>query len=69
MIKQTIIKTTKGADDPKIKKLMLEGWKVKSTHSQGQGYSASKTCCFGCLFLPLALLGKKKDLVEYILEK
>lgn len=37
------------------------GWKVISVQSVGQGYSVSKTCCLGLIFLPLALLGKKKD--------
>lgn len=34
------------------------GWEVVSTEHIDQGYSASKTCCLGALFLPLALLGK-----------
>jgi len=66
---QTIIRTTKGSRDPQVKKLLASGWRITSTHSQSQGYNANKTCCLGCLFLPLALLGKKKDLVEYVLEK
>lgn len=66
---QKIIRTTKGGNDPQIKKLLSEGWTVKTTNSQAQGYKAGKTCCLGCLFLPLALLGRKKDVVEYVLEK
>ena len=66
---QKIIKTTKGGNDPVLKKLLAEGWEIKTTHSQSQGYDAGKTCCLGCLFLPLALLGKNKDSIEYILEK
>ena len=56
MAQQTIVRTTKGANDLQIRKLMTEGWKVVTTHSQAQGYDAGKTCCMGCLFLPLALL-------------
>jgi hypothetical protein len=37
------------------------GWEVQDTQVLNEGYSASKTCCLGALFLPLALLGKKKD--------
>lgn len=66
---QEIIRTTRGGNDPRLKKLLADGWKIKSTHSQSQGYDAGKTCCLGCLFLPLALLGKNKDAIEYILEK
>jgi hypothetical protein len=66
---QKIIRTTRGANDPQIKALLNEGWRITATHSQSQGYDAGKTCCLGCLFLPLALLGKKQDVVEYVLEK
>lgn len=66
---QKIIRTTKGADDPEIQRFLSEGWKITTTHTQSQGYSAGKTCCLGFIFLPLALLGKKKDAIEYILEK
>ena len=66
---QTVIRTTRGGNDPEIKRLLGEGWEIKTSHSQSQGYSASKTCCLGGCFLPLALLGKKKDVIEYVLEK
>ena len=70
MAKETIIvRTTEGASDPRITKLLSEGWQVKNTSSQEQGYDAGKTCCLGCLFFPLALLGKKQDVLEYVLEK
>lgn len=66
---QKIVRTTKGANDHRIKALLNDGWKITTTHSQSQGYDGGKTCCLGCLFLPLALLGKKKDAIEYVLEK
>ena len=69
MAQQTIVRTTKGSNDPQVRKLLTAGWRIVSSHSQSQGYSANKTCCLGCLFWPLALLGKKKDVVEYVLEK
>lgn len=66
---QKIIRTPSGANDPAIQKLLSEGWEVKTSHTQSQGYDAGKTCCLGFIFLPLALLGKKKDVIEYVLEK
>ena len=42
-----------------IKKEQKRGWTVVSTEAVDEGYSGCKTCLFGCLFLPLALLGKK----------
>jgi hypothetical protein len=52
-----------------LRELLSDGWVVKSSNSQNQGYDFGKTCCFGFIFLPLALLGKKSDTIEYILEK
>jgi hypothetical protein len=69
VIVQKIIRTTKGSKDPQVKKLLHEGWVIKTSHVQAQGYAGGKTCCLGCLFFPLALLGKKKDVVEYVMEK
>ncbi len=69
MTQQTVIRTTKGANDQQVKDLMAKGWTIKTTHSQGQGYDPTKTCLLGCLFLPLALLGRKKDVIEYVMEK
>lgn len=37
------------------------GWTVISVQPVTQGYAAGRTCCLGLLFLPLALLGKRKD--------
>lgn len=50
-----------------IKAMQRRGWEVVSTEQTDEGYSASKTCCLGLLFLPLALLGKKpkRYKVEY----
>ncbi|MCC2631905.1 MAG: hypothetical protein K0S20_604 [Patescibacteria group bacterium] len=49
--------------------LLESGWTIKSSSSMSQGYSAGSVCCLGCIFLPLALLAKKPDIIEYILEK
>lgn len=48
---------------------LKQGWQIKSSTSISQGWSFGKTCCCGLIFLPLALLGKKSDVVEYILER
>jgi len=42
-----------------IKKEAKKGWEVASTEVVSEGYAAGKTCCLGCLFFPLALLGRK----------
>ncbi|MFA7685520.1 MAG: hypothetical protein WCX95_01830 [Candidatus Gracilibacteria bacterium] len=69
MSKEQKIVKVKGGGTKAIQHYLNDGWEVKSSHSVGQGYSGSKTCCWGCLFLPLALLGRKKDAVEYVLER
>ena len=55
--------------EQKLQRLLQEGWTIKTTNNKAQGYDTKKTCCFGLLFLPLALLGRKPDITEYILEK
>lgn len=54
-----------------IKKMQRQDWEVVSTEAVEQGYGCAKTGCFGCLFLPLALLGKKPNRfkVQYRREK
>ena len=52
-----------------IDKLAKEGWTIKSKEVSGQGWDGGTTCCLGCLFLPLALLGKKNNLITVIMEK
>jgi len=48
---------------------LLNGWTIKSQTTLSQGWAGGKTACLGCLFLPLALLGKKPDIIEYVIEK
>ena len=52
-----------------IDRLSAEGWEVKSKEVTQQGWSATKTCLLGCLFLPLALLGKKDNVITVIMER
>jgi hypothetical protein len=44
-----------------IKAMQNKGWTVVNTQVVPQGYGFLKTCCLGCLFLPLALLGRKPE--------
>lgn len=68
---QKVIRVASGdkKDKQNLEQLLSEGWKVKTSTNQSQGYGFFKTCCLGIIFLPLALLGKKKDIMEYVLEK
>lgn len=45
------------------------GWEIKSKETIQQGWSFRKTCCFGVIFLPLALLGKKNNVIQVFLER
>lgn len=47
-----------------IHRMQGQGWQVVNTEVVDQGYAPGKTCCLGCLFLPLALLGKKPKLYK-----
>lgn len=52
-----------------INRLSAEGWTIKSKDVAPQNYTFGKTCCLGCIFLPLALLGKKKNAITLIMER
>ena len=52
-----------------IDRLSNDGWEIKSKEVSRQGFSAGKTCCLGALFLPLALLGKKDNIITLIMER
>lgn len=49
--------------------LAKDGWRVKSKETIQRGWDPGKTCCLGCLFFPLALLGKKSNYITVILER
>lgn len=49
--------------------LANKGWEIKSKEVTQQGWDASKTCCLGALFLPLALLGKKTNVTQVVMER
>ena len=52
-----------------IDQLASEGWELKSKETSQQNYSFVNTCCLGCIFLPLALLGKKKNSIAVVMER
>lgn len=52
-----------------VDELANEGWEIKSKEVTQQGWSFGKTCCLGVIFFPLALLGKKPNVIQVIMEK
>jgi len=52
-----------------LDRLAQSGWELKSKEVSSQGWSFGKTCCLGCVFLPLALLGKKGNEIHIIMER
>lgn len=42
-----------------IAQMQRAGWEVVNSEVTNEGYGCVKTAVLGCLFLPLALLGKK----------
>lgn len=49
--------------------LANDGWELKSKEVTQQGWDFGKTCCLGFLFFPLALLGKKSNVIQVIMER
>jgi len=52
-----------------IDRFASDGWEIKSKEVSHQGFATGKTCLLGCLFLPLALLGKKDNIITVIMER
>lgn len=52
-----------------ISSMESEGWSVVSTTPLDQGWDPAATCCLGCLFLPLALLGKKRTKYQVVFSR
>lgn len=52
-----------------IDNLANAGWEIKSKDVTEQGWDFGKTACLGCLFLPLALLGKKPNVIQVVMER
>lgn len=45
------------------------GYRVVSVQTIDQGWSLLKTGCLGLIFLPLALLGKKRPVIQVTFQK
>ena len=52
-----------------LNNLLRQGWRIVSSTNQSQGWSVGKTVVYGALWLPLALKGRKPDVIEYVLER
>lgn len=52
-----------------IDQLANTGWEMKSKEVTQQGWDFGKTACLGCIFFPLALLGKKENVIQVIMER
>lgn len=52
-----------------IANMQASGWEVLETETLSGNYGCAKTACFGCLFLPLALLGKKSDQFKVVYKR
>jgi len=52
-----------------IDQLAKEGWELKNKSVLPQGWSFFKTLIFGVIFLPLALLGRKSNIIELVFER
>ena len=52
-----------------IENLSKQGWEIKGKDIVNQGYSMGKTIALGAIFLPLALLGRKGNRIEVVMEK
>jgi len=52
-----------------IRKMEHKGWTVVGTESLEGQYGCLKTTTLGCLFLPLALLGKGKPTHQVTFQK
>lgn len=52
-----------------IERMSKDGWEIRNSNNVGHGYSAVKTFALGSIFLPLALLGRKGNTIELVMEK
>ena len=52
-----------------IAKNERRGYRVVSVQNIDRGWSFLKTGCLGLIFLPLALLGKKKSIIQVTFQR
>lgn len=70
-MKKTKIKmyNSQSAANRAIARNERRGYRVISVQSVDRGWSLIKTGCLGLIFLPLALLGKKKPVIQVTYQK
>src|SRR6266404_4556831 len=52
-----------------LNQLAKLGWILKSKEVSNEGYDKFKTAALGAVFLPLALLGRKENVISLIFER
>ena len=70
-MKRTKIKVynSQSAANRAIARNERRGFRVVSVQSVDRGWSLLKTGCLGMVFLPLALVGKKKPVIQVTYQK
>jgi hypothetical protein len=68
---KTIIKyyTSQSAANRAISRMEARGFRVISVQTVDRGWSLIKTGCLGLIFLPLALLGKRKPIIQVTFQR
>ncbi len=68
---KTIIKyyTSQSAANRAISRMEARGFRVISVQTVDRGWSMIKTGCLGLIFLPLALLGKRKPIIQVTFQR
>jgi len=68
---KTIIKyyTSQSAANRAISRMEVRGFRVISVQTVDRGWSLIKTGCLGLIFLPLALLGKRKPIIQVTFQR
>ena len=68
---KTIIKyyTSQTAANRAISRMEVRGFRVISVQTVDRGWSLLKTGCLGLIFLPLALLGKRKPIIQVTFQR
>ena len=68
---KTIIKyyTSQSAANRAISRMEVRGFRVISVQTVDRGWSLIKTGCLGLIFLPLALLGKRKPITQVTFQR
>lgn len=68
---KTIIKyyTSQSAANRAISRMEARGFRVISVQTVDRGWSLIKTGCLGLIFLPLALLGKRKPIIQITFQR